>query len=803
MQTLAAYLWVPVLVYAVATGLGLCAERVARRRVADALLAPVGLALAISLSMAVFELEGTAPVAAVLLALGGVAGLALGRRELRARIAPGWAAIAGLAAYVLFVGPSALTGHWTWAGYNFVNDPSVNFVYTNLLADNGFSLPAGPPSTAFQLQKEVLTIDYPLGAHALLAAFGPLSLVELAALYQPFIAVSAAFAAMALTVLLRRGGMPGPLAATTAVVAMGANLLYQYAQHGGIKEVLMVMLLAAAAAVLAEALADGLPRGAAAIGALCLVSTLAVFSAAAGPYVIALALVVLAAILLRPDLAPAKRVLAFAAVGVAAGVIASLPYLPGVITFAQGAAQGYSAERSGGATTEFGQLLRQLPWSQGAGVWFGEDYRLPVEPGRRLASGLQTFMVIAIGVLALVGLAAELLRRRPNLALLSVTAVAVAVGMSSRLGPYADAKLLLIGSPAVVASAGLGLWALSRPGVRSLLAAAVAVVLAGGILYSDAQAAHNARFAPTERMEALVDAAEHAPAGGSELWLINEWEEFAKHFVRRVPANPAAESYSPRSVQLRTPGPVFGRYFDLDDQLPDYVGSFAGIIRRRNPVASRPPANFRRIHVNDYYEVWRRDPGPAVVEHLPLQGPNDATAVAPCDDVRALAGRMEPGESLVASVRPAVRTFPLDSAPDRPVGWPPNPEVTGSVQLKTPGRVRGTITTSGGLHRVWLRGSTGRPVSISIDGREVGAPSGVNTPGQWLEAGVVRLTPGDHAIVVERPGGRPLPGDGYRGEGGPVALEPVEGPQRLTTVDRRDAERLCDGRFDWIERVRR
>ena len=802
MQTVLAYTWTPAVICLVAIGLGLLCERVARRRLPAGLLAPAGLALAISLSMAVFRLDGPGWVAAAVLAACAVAGLVLARRDLRARLTPGWPAAAGLAAYALFIGPSMLTGHWTWAGYNFVNDPSVNFVYVNLLAQGGFSQPEGPASTALQVQQGVFGIDYPLGAHALLAALGPLGLVELAALYQPFIAVAAALAATGFTVLLGRSGMPGRWAAATATVAVGANLVYQYAQHGGVKEVLMIALLAAAAAVLAEALADGLPLGAAAICALCLVSTLAVFSAAAGPYVVGLALAGAAAVLLRPDWPAPGRVAAFAAVGVLAGVVASLPYLPDVVSFARGAAQGYSAERATGSPAEFGHLLRQLPWSQGAGVWFAEDYRLPVEAGRRAAAALQAVMIALIAVLALAGLGLEIARRRAGLALLSVTTALVAWAMASRLGPYADAKLLLIASPAVVASAGLALWALARPGARAALSGAVAAVLAGGILYSDALAAHNGRFAPAERMAALEDAVERAPSAGAGLWLLNEWEEFGKHFGQGFPVNTGGESTTPAPVRLRFASPVFGRYFDLDDQALDYVEEFAAVIRRRNPVASRPPANFRRAYVNDYYEVWSRQGNPAILEHLPLQAPTDATAAADCAAVLDLAARTVPGESLMAAVRPAVTTFRLDDRPDRPPGWVPDPEAPGSVQLRTPGRVRGAIASSGGLQRVWLRGSTGRPVRIAIAGREVGAPSGVNSPGQWLLAGTVRLPAGEHPIEVERPGGRPLPGNGYEWQAGPVALEPVDGVQRLERVARADARDLCGGRYDWIERIR-
>jgi hypothetical protein len=109
--------------------------------------------------------------------------------------------------------------------------------------------------------------------------------------------------------------------------------------------------------------------------------------------------------------------------------------------------------------------------------------------------------------------------------------------------------------------------------------------------------------------------------------------------------------------------------------------------------------------------------------------------------------------------------------------------------------------TRSGLHRVWIRGSFGRPTSVYVDGRKVGAAHEVNTPGQWVALGEVRLSAGEHDIVLLRPDSGLSPGDAYRGELGPVALEPVGGSE-LVTVEPRRANELCGRQWDWIEAVR-
>jgi hypothetical protein len=140
----------------------------------------------------------------------------------------------------------------------------------------------------------------------------------------------------------------------------------------------------------------------------------------------------------------------------------------------------------------------------------------------------------------------------------------------------------------------------------------------------------------------------------------------------------------------------------------------------------------------------------------------------------------------------------------RPVGWVPEETMPLMVDLHTPGRLVGTIRTpAAGRYRAWLQLSTGRPMEVRIDGRKVGSPHAVNSPEQWLQAGEVQLGAGLHRVELERRGGRPLPGDGYNGVLGPLALEPVDGGESLVRVTTRDAERLCEGRWDWVEAVRR
>ena len=113
----------------------------------------------------------------------------------------------------------------------------------------------------------------------------------------------------------------------------------------------------------------------------------------------------------------------------------------------------------------------------------------------------------------------------------------------------------------------------------------------------------------------------------------------------------------------------------------------------------------------------------------------------------------------------------------------------------------GRLNVHAGRYQVWIKGGGGRPLHVSVDGREVGAPRQLNTPGQWLPAGRIELESGEHEVTLQRPGGGLEPGNKVSGSVGGIALETV-GEPRLITLRPSEAERLCGRPYDWIERIR-
>jgi hypothetical protein len=707
---------------------------------------------------------------------------------------PGWFSLAFIAAYGLHLGPVILSGDPTWAGYNFVNDTATQIVLADYLPEQGVAAPDGARlTTAAEFVRGYLAGDYPVGAHALLGTLGELLPVGLPALYQPFIALLAASAAVALAALANRAGLPVPAAAAAGALAVGANLFYQYALQGNVKEMAFFMALATSAAVGQQVIDAESPLRASPAAALSFAAAFDVYSAAAAPYLLGLGAMLVAAALWRRGRVGIPRLAKAGLALLACSLALAAPALAGAMRFREVASSTFTGENR---NADLGQLLRPLKLEQTAGVWLTGDYRGPVPPGRELPTA--AFCVL-IGVMLVAGIVWTVRRRAPaGLLLLGATLVSAAYLMP-RLSPYADGKVLALASPVIVLGAGIGIWSVvraSRP-----VAAALAAVVAIGILWSDAYAYHVVKLAPTERLEALEDVG-HRLRDARGLVLVNEPEEFAKVYGGGANFNSPTEAFTPKQIELRTPQGFFALHFDLDVQVLDYVQQFPTIVKRRAPDASRPPANYRLAFANDWYEAWRREPGVDVVEHLPLQDVHRAAIRPRCADVLALADKAGAGDELVAARTPPLVVFDTAKARRSP-SWVPHPWMPGKVVTVTPGAAEGTVDVSrAGRYQMWVAGSLGRAIEIQIGGRPLGAAKGVNNVGQWLPAGEVTLDAGTHAVALTRAGGDLRPGDGYMGELGPVVLQPLGSKPTLERFQPRQARRLCGRAWDWIELVR-
>jgi hypothetical protein len=385
-----------------------------------------------------------------------------------------------------------------------------------------------------------------------------------------------------------------------------------------------------------------------------------------------------------------------------------------------------------------------------------------------------------------------------------VTAVLLARGSA-----YADAKVLMLGSPAVMLVAVLGAAALrrrTRPG-----AALLGAVLIGGVLTSNALAYHDAQLAPYERYRELSSIDRRLSGRGPVL--LTDVDEFGKYFLRRsgVHALPEvvpdfrgrASDRQQGRQRRRTELPV-----DPDELELRSVESVPFVVMRRSPVASRPPANFARVLSGRYYEVWARGSGPVarVTAHLPLgRDLLQAAGPADCSAVLGLARAATRTGAYLSYVERPILPILLTSRAGHPPAWPVGGGYPGALGPRGPGRVEARLDAPPGRYAVWVEGSFGRSVAVAVDGRTLGRVAREQgNPGQWFALGSVEVRTARPLVTVLREGGTPAPGDGGSEGGlrhiGPVALVPTRAadPAVRRLASGRAAD-LCGRALDWVE----
>ena len=661
-------LLVPIAVWLIAAGYGLLIERVARVRLPDALLIPVGFCGAVVVSLGAYEANVgdalTLPAVLLLALAGGV----LARRELPGRLNAGWPLVIGLCAYVLFALSVIASGHWTFTGYNIDNDSAFELVLISHLQAHGTAAASTVPSTANSVVKAYLGTGYPLGAQSLLGVVSGLLGVPAVVALQSFISAVAGIGAMAASQL--SGRTLGPrLAALAGLLAVASALFYQYALQGGIKEVGVAVAILASLATIRWAIVSPQATGAIAVVAVPLAAVLATFNAAGIPYVGALIASGLVAALLLHRRWRLRAWLRGALVGGATFGLLAIPALVTLGTFFNTVTVAYSAVSPGGSQAPspatLGPLLRPLPLSEISGVWLQGDYRLPVPPGT--AAVITVAVTVIVLVLLVPGILRMIEAREPGPLMGLATMALVLIVVYPRVVPYAQAKLLMIASPVVVLAA---LQALTGAGQRrwQVLMAITGIGIGAAVLASDIFAYHDFPVAPTNRLVALKQIGQRVRAGGPVL--VSEFEQYAKYFLQPANAIVGADDPTPKPLALLHPMREYDHSYDLNDERLAFVETFPYVLTRSSPLSSPPPANFTLLDENAYYQLWKRQASPRVLAHVPVASQTIGSAPpSQCASLRSLVSIAPANAELAVATLPPVYGFTLSSRSVRSSGW--------------------------------------------------------------------------------------------------------------------------------------
>jgi hypothetical protein len=248
---------------------------------------------------------------------------------------------------------------------------------------------------------------------------------------------------------------------------------------------------------------------------------------------------------------------------------------------------------------------------------------------------------------------------------------------------------------------------------------------------------------------------------------------------------------------------------DTDEYGQRFLQGFRLIIRRRDPRASRPPSNWTLAGLTSEYEIWRRTGDPArIAAHYPLEARARERTRSFCARVQDSVAKAGAGATIAYAVpKPDVVTAAAD-----PATVPPSWGREGDDLLAgAPGRWQQPfVVRRPGSYHAFFKGSVGRRVTISVDGRRIGAPRWRETyPGQSMLLGTLRLTRGEHRVEILRGGGNLLPGTGNDASGvttriGPVVFDPTDERAAVRTAPASRLGAVCGSRraLDWIEVLR-
>jgi hypothetical protein len=778
---LASWILLPLALVLASWGTGLLVSRAFRTEVPDGLVLPLGFAGTMVLLSIPYRLGAAGPLATALLVLPIAAGFWLGRGSLRASLPSVPVGLAALGIYLLYIAPVALSGAATFAGYTFLGDNAVHFSLVDHVREQGAPLGTVPSSSYGELLARNLGSGYPLGPHFQLASLTTLLGTDVAWLYQGYLATVAALVVIPAARLLAELRLAPWACAAGGFTAAAAYLPFSYGLQGGAKELIMIMLVLLGAVLAVQLAAATRPLRPALMFAVPGVAAFIVYSAGGLPWLGLMGLVAIGMAVVR---SPERGRTLASGVGAMAAV------------FAVGAAASIAsavdffapAKRLLGSTSDAdeGNLVFGLkPW-EALGIWPTGDFRFD-------AGHHALLYPVVLTLAALVVAGAVLAVRRRAFGLLFAAGAALAVWAIVPAGIYIEAKFLTILSPALVLLAVAGCAAVAAHERLRPVGLAVAAALAAGVLFSDVLAYRDAYIAPEPRLDELRELGEAYTGGGPTM--LDEMEEYGKHFLRHAGVIAPFDGYASAPAQLRTAGEGYDTWADLDEMTLDYVRHFPLVVRPRNPVASRPPAPYRRVYAGRYYEVWRAAKGiPAVADHIPLGDDSDPTDEVDCAAIRELAGHAGGGE-LVAAVRPSPLMLRA-SEMQLPAGWPVLRN--GMVRALGAGTLSGELTAPAGRYRVWVRGSFGRGVDVRVDDRSVGRAEDVQTREQMALVGEAGLGGGSHSIALMRGGPGLGPGNGRDESYQAVFLEPVA-PTVLKRVRAERASSLCGTRADWVE----
>jgi hypothetical protein len=772
-------------------GAGLLVDRCSGRFLPVALLPSVGAAALIALSQLstyVWPIAAATPYLMAALALLGLTLALSGVREVgggesvrRALCARLREQRAGLAlaplVYLLALAPVLLSGRAGFSSFMALSDSAVHMIGADYLINHGQHYTQLDLRSSYgQFIDGYYATGYPSGADTLFGGSALLLRPPLIWTFQPFNGFVLALGAGPAWLLARSAGLRGAWAALAALSATLAALVYGYELIGSIKELTAVaMLLTLGALVVAQDRWLTRPPNRVLPCALVLAAGVSALGVGFGAWALAVAAVLLVALVrgLRAGRCTARRAFMVVLIGALVVLLAALPTWTHV-------SASLNVAQSIASTANPGNLHAPLKWTQAFGIWLRGSYRQ--SPAGAALGATDALIVLAL-LACLLG-ALQLVRSRQwalgGWIALSLLAWLV---LDRTATTWVDAKALVLSSPLVVLLAWAGVGALLGLGDRSkrsgrgraawVVAALLALALAGGTIASDLAQYHSSNLAPTARYEELRSLNKRFAGDGPALF--TDFDEYSMYALRDLDLSGPDFVYPPRGGGLAR---GYGEPVELDRDSPQALRRYRLIVARRDPSTAPPPAAYALVWQGAYYQVWARrsDARPASA----LFAARSTRAALSCARVMHVVrfGQAR-GMHAVAVLAPQLVRVRLRHA-RRPNGWG---RQHGGFTMRKPGTVALRFRVPrAGEWQLWLQGQFMPLVRIGLDGRSVaslqGQLAGNSLVPDTATPIAVRLSAGEHRLTVTRAGFSLVPGNGGSAVLDAAFLTPAHAPAR-------------------------
>ena len=271
---------------------------------------------------------------------------------------------------------------------------------------------------------------------------------------------------------------------------------------------------------------------------------------------------------------------------------------------------------------------------------------------------------------------------------------------------------------------------------RRIEATVAILVIAGGVLWSNALAYRQVWLAPRSQLQELETIGTKFSGQGPAL--MTEYSPFGvRHFLRSMDPEGASELRR-RLDLLRDGGEVpKGGYADIDQFQLDGLLVYRTLVLIHSPSSSRPPSNYHLVWSGKYYDVWQRPVSATthILEHVPLGTYPQPAAVPPCSEVLRIGRVAAAAHGRVAAViRPGV--IVVDLAPRRSRAPGSRPVTTRERSTRLP-RGRSRPPSACGRQGVTGSGSqarSGATLDLFVDNRKEASAQdrlmhpGVDTP---------------------------------------------------------------------------